>query len=265
MAKSTERGFTIIEVVLFLAITGGLFAALMIGVNTGITQQRYLDSVRSYKALLQNQYSEVLNTRNENVDKKCSLTNDGTVDDTGPLLTKGTSKCVILGRAIRIDSDSHGRNVITSSVTGYDTTGQDIDSNGVNDSDQISSSDDVTALKLYRPKVSDFDKESTEIDWGAYLTPVPPVSGSPESTSVVLILRSPATGLIRIFISSQALTNYSDLSGAMTRGDLSVVDKLSSCIKGDSGLLPKQVITIDPAIASPDAVTTADSTNGDCQ
>jgi type II secretory pathway pseudopilin PulG len=255
MAKSTERGFTIVEVVLFLAITGGLFAALMIGVNSGITQQRYLDSVRSYKALLQNQYSEVLNTRNGNVDQRCSQANDGTIDGTGPLLTKGTSKCVILGRAIQI-TDS-GKNVTTSSVTGYDLTGQD--------SATVSTSDDVTALKLYKFKVADFDKESVELDWGSYLTPLPSISGSPESTAVILILRSPATGLIRILTSPKSLTNYSDLSGAIDRGDLSITKKLENCIKGDSGLLPKQSVTIDPSIASPDAVITADSNDGDCR
>jgi type II secretory pathway pseudopilin PulG len=255
MAKSSERGFTIIEVVLFLAITGGLFAALMIGVNAGITQQRYLDSVRSYKALLQNQYSEVLNTRNENVDQKCSLRNDGTVDGTGPLLTKGTSKCVILGRAIRITDG--GKNVTTSSVTGYDLTGQD--------SAKISTSDDATALKLYQFKVADFDKQTIELDWGSYLTPLPVISGNPQSTAVILIVRSPATGLIRIFTSPTALTNYSDLSGAIDRGDLSSTRKLESCIKGDSGLLPKQSIVIDPSVASPDAIMTADSSSGDCR
>jgi type II secretory pathway pseudopilin PulG len=262
MAKSTERGFTIIEVVLFLAITGGLFAALMLGVNSGITQQRYLDSVRSYKALLQNQYSEVLNTRNGNVDQKCSLANDGTIDSTGPLLTKGTSKCVILGRAIRIEN---GNNVVTSSVTGYDVVGQDSDNNGTDDSTQVATSDDVTALKLYRFKVADFDKESVELDWGSYLTPLPTISGSPESTAVILILRSPATGLIRILTSPKSLSNYNDLSGAVDRGDLSITRKLENCIKGDSGLLPKQSITIDPSIASPDAVMTTDSNSGDCR
>lgn len=41
MITSKERGFTVIELMLFLGVTGALFAALMFGVNASVNQQRY--------------------------------------------------------------------------------------------------------------------------------------------------------------------------------------------------------------------------------
>jgi type II secretory pathway pseudopilin PulG len=65
-------GFTIIELMLFLAVGAGLFAALMIGVNGNITQEHYRQSVLEYASLIQDQYSEVLNPRNDRDDNwKC--------------------------------------------------------------------------------------------------------------------------------------------------------------------------------------------------
>lgn len=251
MTTDTARGFTIIEVMLFLAITGALFAALMIGVNTGITQQRYLDSVRSYKALIQNEYSEVASTRNEDIeDWKCD---DGqkAVEQATPRGTRGASQCVILGRAIQI-IDS-GKKVVTESVTGYNINGTDEDR------------DDITAIKSYLPKLGRFDERATELDWGAYLTPVPPRAGSPASTAVILILRSPSTGLIRVFTSPDQVGNGTDLSSYIDQINASEAAVVKNCIIGDSGLLPKQMISIDPRIASPDAVTTDGGENQECQ
>ncbi|MDB5177335.1 MAG: hypothetical protein JWN75_1003 [Candidatus Saccharibacteria bacterium] len=248
MSVDSQRGFTIIEVMLFLAITGGLFAALMVGVNTGITQQRYLDSVRSYKALVQNQYSEVLNTRNDNAgNTKCSDRKDGNLDQAAPLDVNGTSQCVILGRAIKIMDG--GTKVETSSVTAYDMTANSNDSS------------DITVLTNYKPKLSSFNIETTEIDWQGNLeVPASPGGSSSHSSAFILILRSPTTGNIRLFTSPSA---PSDLSSIIT--DANAVAKIENCMKGDSGLLPKQSITIDPRIASPDAVSTDGGGNPLCQ
>lgn len=259
MTTDNARGFTIIEVMLFLAITGGLFALLMVGVNIGITQQRYLDSVRSYKALLQNQYAEVLTTRNEGSDSlKCSRSNDGTVDETGDPVSRGTSKCVILGRAVQIN----GSKITLSSVTGFDPVATDIDSNanGERDASEIDNSDDITALKLYRPKIASFDKQETEVDWGGNL--VRP--GGNDSTAVIILLRSPATGVIKVFTSQNGLENSIDLSAMVDQANTASGAIIGMCVTGESGLLPKQLVSIDPRIAGPDAVGTDGGESGQC-
>lgn len=243
MTTKTEGGFTIIEVILFLAVTGALFAALMIGASVNITQQRYLDSVRSYKALLQDQYSEVINTRNEAVsDWRCGGDGDGSIEQVGPRDTRGTSRCVLLGRAIQITEGSDGREVATTSITGYDNGGQD------------DASDDITAINNYQPKLGRFDTELTAVDWDGQLVGAISRDDRPASTAVILIIRSPSTGVIKVFTSEMALRGAIDLSGMITTERSSAAAVLRNCMMGDSGMLPKQLVRVDPRIASPDGV-----------
>lgn len=62
--KKGKRGFTLIEVALFLAITGALFAGVTVGVQNSISQQRNNDSVQSFIEFLRSVYSEVENVQN---------------------------------------------------------------------------------------------------------------------------------------------------------------------------------------------------------
>lgn len=63
--KLSEKGFTVIEVMLVLAITGLLFVGI-VGSSFGSIQfQRYEDSVNSFAESLRNIYNEVLNPRSD--------------------------------------------------------------------------------------------------------------------------------------------------------------------------------------------------------
>ena len=59
--SKVRRGFTLIEIALFLAVTGALFAGIMIGTQNSIWQQRYNDTVQNFANFLRNVYSEVSN------------------------------------------------------------------------------------------------------------------------------------------------------------------------------------------------------------
>lgn len=63
--KKSKRGFTLIEVSLFLAITVALFVGIAAGVQGMIFQQRYNDAVQSYAEFLRSIYSQVANVQNE--------------------------------------------------------------------------------------------------------------------------------------------------------------------------------------------------------
>lgn len=252
MTINSTKGFTIIEVMLFLAITGGLFAALMVGVNVGIVQQRYRDSGRSYQSLIQDQYARVLNTQN---DREASLTcnpdGSGNVDDTTtiPRGTQGASECVILGRAIQIKNS--GQTVEASSVTGYDVP--------------LSDTDDITAIRNYKPKLASFDMTSTDLDWGSSLKTTIQSGAQHPSEAVILILRSPISGLVRVFVSTAALSPGAvDLLPIVDSTHTSLSATLQNCLDGDSGMLPKQMITISPQIAGSDAVSIDDGSSPLC-
>jgi len=61
---SGKRGFTLIEVSLFLAITGLIFLGVALGVSNSISQQRNNDAVQSFAEFLRKTYSEVTNVQN---------------------------------------------------------------------------------------------------------------------------------------------------------------------------------------------------------
>ncbi len=242
MTTSAERGFTIIEVMLFLAVTGALFAALMIGVGTGVTQQRYLDSVRSFKALVQNQYAAVINTENQNITSQQCNSSTGAIQS-GTRGNWGASDCVILGRAIVVRQTDGGDKVEVSSVTAPDAA----------NNDAARSSNDIDVFKNYfKPQLTTFDLEAVSMDWGSKLMQPGISHMASVNTEVILILRSPNTGLIRTFVTNNWAT--SDLVSVITSSG-ATTNPLEFCIANDStGLLPQQMVTIDPAIASADAV-----------
>lgn len=64
MKKSMKKGFTLIEIALFLAVTGMLFVGIVAGVQNSMFQQRYNDAVQSFAEFLRTVYSQTLNVEN---------------------------------------------------------------------------------------------------------------------------------------------------------------------------------------------------------
>ncbi len=91
-----QKGFTIIEVILFVAISGLLTSMLMVGVSMSINRQQYRDSVQSYAGFLRNEYSKVVNVENDRSKGVCPIDGaDGRLET-----ARGQSDCVIVGRYI---------------------------------------------------------------------------------------------------------------------------------------------------------------------
>lgn len=92
-----QKGFTIIEVTLVLAISGLMAVGIMVGVSTAINRQQYRDSVQSFTAFLRSEYSKVVNVENNRQGTDgtaCSLLG-------APNANRGQSDCVIVGRYIQ--------------------------------------------------------------------------------------------------------------------------------------------------------------------
>ena len=64
--KKFGHGFTLIEVAIFLAITGLLFLTITVGVQNSIFQQRYNDSVQNFVEFLRTIYAETMNVQSAN-------------------------------------------------------------------------------------------------------------------------------------------------------------------------------------------------------
>ena len=182
MNTSNNNGFTIIETLLFLSVSGLLAVGILAGSGAVIGQQRYRDSVNTLKSDIQHDYNKVSNTIN-NRSKDWSCDTNANTESLEIDNYRGTSECVLLGRLIVI---SDGDNITTSSVIGYRKN-----------SDVKNS--DVDELANYHIKLSDIDKESSRIGWQSKAL----IPGTDTLlNSSILILRSPLSGSIQTFISN---------------------------------------------------------------
>lgn len=93
-------GFTVIEVVLFLAVTGLMLAGLMVGIGGAIDRERYNDAVTSLHDFLQGQYNLVDNVNTSRPATYSCSTGGITLEDISAGQPKGTSDCSIVGRLI---------------------------------------------------------------------------------------------------------------------------------------------------------------------
>lgn len=193
MGTQKTRGFTIIETLLFLAISGVLVIAMLAGVGVTIQIQRYRDAVETFKTLLQDQYSELASVKNEERTAAWSCGSQAeTVEGGTGAKERGQSDCVILGRYMAIV----GADITMYNVVGYPsgltTTGTDIDKLRAN----------------YVLNISTMTKEEETLEWGAEIAWPKTGGGSqspqtPRSVSF-LFIRSPDSGQIYTFTDNTA-------------------------------------------------------------
>jgi type II secretory pathway pseudopilin PulG len=226
MKASNQAGFTIIETMLFLGITGLLVMGVLVGAGTSINIERYHDSVTSLQSTLQQQYSEVSNVSNESSgDLKCYGDNK-----TDPV---GQSDCVIIGRYISTVDTSR---LSIKSVVGY-----------ISNTDLFSSiQNDINAIKQVNIQISPVNGQTYDIEWGASL--VKPGGNNPLAFSM-LILRSPVSGVVRTFINPSAVVADSDIATMLTQAALT--QSLKACVNSNGMFTGgKSAIYINPSSTS---------------
>jgi type II secretory pathway pseudopilin PulG len=190
MGMRANHGFTIIEVMLFLAVTGALTVAVLVGAGASIGQQRYRDCVNTLKSFIQSQYSEVTNVVNDR-SQNWTCSNNGTVTQTqngGEV--RGTSNCVVLGKLVTVDAS--GKILTSSNVIGSRASGAPEGAN------------DIAELQNYDMTVSPINSQTNEVSWGAQI--VSPQTTNPQATSI-LIVRSPLGGSVLTFTADGVQTN----------------------------------------------------------
>lgn len=178
MRTQKRSGFTIIEVMLFLAITGALTVAILVGSGVAISQQRYRDSVNSFKGLIQEQYGLIANVINSEAKNRVCIPSDGTLlFKDGTEQRRGTSECLVMGRFVVIDQ---------TQVKAYNLIGRP----PAEVTKDMEVSDD-TLLKEYALAVQ--TPEEYEVSWGAKIVHPKTKNGI---TAGILIIRSPLSGSI---------------------------------------------------------------------
>jgi prepilin-type N-terminal cleavage/methylation domain-containing protein len=186
--KDSRRGFTIIETMLVLAVTGVLIATLLVGVGASINAQRYKDSVVSLQSLLQSQYSlanDVSNARTANWTCNSNATPVPSAGGTAP----GQSDCVLIGRYLSIV----GGDVSSAAIVGYENS-------------TASAPNDVAEINNnYTLGISSDSIDATTLEWGSAIAWPTSGTGAKSPTMpraiAILILRSPSSGTSYTFTS----------------------------------------------------------------
>lgn len=184
-------GFTIIETMLFLALTGLLMVGLLAGVGSSINVQRYNDAAQTFKNTIQDQYAATTNVQNSRANT-WTCTNTGRVVEVPSGAASadrpGQSACVLLGRYITIRS---------TDITSYLVTAYAIPS-------PKKDLDDIQSLKQnYRINLAKTNVIEKKMEWGTRIAwpvegPYKQAAGTTRSIAI-LILRSPDSGQVYTF------------------------------------------------------------------
>lgn len=100
---SRERGFTIIEVILFLAISGLLFAVAFAYMNNSIKSSRFSTSVNITESFIQRQYSRVQSNSTPKQNGTGGISCQGAsfgLEASGILGQGNSGSCVLLGELL---------------------------------------------------------------------------------------------------------------------------------------------------------------------
>jgi type II secretory pathway pseudopilin PulG len=238
MKPLNEVGFTIIETMLFLAITALLILGVLAGTGSSINTQRYRDSITSLQAFLQQQYSDVSNVSNDSSNNACY--GDETTDN-----LRGQSNCVILGRYITTTNNSQTLSV--ESVIGYISP------------DSVVESNDLAAIQDYKIQISSLNSENYDIEWNSSL--VFP-GGSQPATISILIVRSPISGIIRTFIDPNNVIKNSDITKYLI--NLTALTKSAKVCVDSNGLFAgtKMAVIVDAGASGASGVETLGDKSG---
>ena len=192
MCGKKQAGFTIIETMLFLGITGLIMSFMLVGVGSQLNHRRYQDASSSLRSYVQSQYNFVSSVNSSRAKGEKCVGNKITPDDGTNFDTAiGTSDCTIVGRLLRSINDGAG----ISSTPVIATVNAAVLPLGQGDPDVKVLQDAKLVLGLL--------PENYDAQWGTKLVKPSPDNAMPATFSV-LIVRMPTTGVIHTYVSNQA-------------------------------------------------------------
>ena len=228
-----RRGFTIIEVVLFLAITSLMMLGIFIGVSGALNRQIYEREVVSLVDFIQGQYSAVDNVRNNRpADTRCDATG---IQPSATSNHPGSSSCTGIGRWITSNDDGSE----LTSIPVYATA--DI---VAAETDDVSEAEYLSSINLTLPaNPSLSDTMTHRVDAGDMY-----VNGDTSNTAFsMLIVKLPLSGMTRTHLVDSSVDTPAELLGHEDRN----AEPLRLCIEsGRFGAPQSTGVRIAPAAGS---------------
>lgn len=216
MKIQLKSGFTIIEVMLFLAITGLLIGGILAGTNQSLNTQRYRSAVEDLRNTITAQYATSLSLRNLTEDSSGNTTSGlnsvdpcSVIDGAGGIEThvaRGSSNCLYVGRLILLSATSSEQ---ISQLKVYPVVAKVL-YQGISGIFRNESGDLLPTLPADEGPVTDqnslqvaaFTRNSNlvidkPVDWG--LVAVEPSTDNIQNVGI-LVFRSPLSGSITTYI-----------------------------------------------------------------
>lgn len=194
MTTKRQTGFTIVEVMLFLGITGLIMAFMLNGVGSQLNERRYQDATNSLVSYIQNQYNLVSNVNNS----RAQGVSFGSCDTSS---VAGTSDCTVVGRILHAGPvDGNTQHITSSWVIATNDVATLKDS--IQDSTVLQDAGLVAAT----------DIDTYDAGWGTKL-----VSATDHAQALaltILIVRVPTTGIVHTYINPGHDVSPSDVVGA---------------------------------------------------
>lgn len=259
--QPNHSGFTILEVLLFVTISGVLMALLMAGWSSMVNRQEYRDSQLSVQTYLQQQYNLVQNVENGRTNNlSCTATSTLVTINSGSQ-PRGQTECVLLGRLVVL---KRGTN-----FTSYAVVGRDI-------SPSTTTPDDLTATQNARPTIVSQDIGLSELEktipWQGVAYINDPASdsvaeaGQPGGTLqnvALFIARSPTSGNIHTY---RLEINQDDNPTSIDLSSISISSQPTlMCIESGLPLSGERLgVKVDQLASSQSGVSTITGTDGGC-
>ncbi|MBR5389203.1 hypothetical protein IK146_01440 [Candidatus Saccharibacteria bacterium] len=206
--KLKKTGFTIVEVALFLALSGFLMIGIIVGANTSISRQRYNDAVNGFAEYVRGVYTDVLN-----------VSNDKSLDEEA-----GRTKTAVYGKLISIGECADAScSTTTDTIYTYDIVGLAVSSSAVKGTRAIDmlyntvNNGGVNANIFDREGCNGTTCQAKPYRMTTYQIPWEGSIGQSNTTGqrfhgAILVVRSPSTGSIRTYTyvyPSNKLSSYS--------------------------------------------------------
>lgn len=228
MKKHKRFGFTLIEVALFLAISGLLFVGIIAGTQNSIWNQRFHDSVQSYAEFLRSIYSQVSNPQS---------VGDGRAD------RAIYGKLVVFGESVGLDGEPANDGDIQE-IFVYDVIG-DIAGTSSGTGTVKKMLRELGANVVVATKYNDLGKvievgpagivENYSPRWAASVEGVEEVDGHWDFRGSLLVVRHPRSGTINTLVSDKVIEVNETILDFNTGGGADSAHKVWSLLSDELG------------------------------
>lgn len=229
MSGARQAGYTIVEVTLFVAVSGLLLLVAVVGTGTTIRTIRFTDSARSLTTYVQKQYDALINGVNSRPgDISC---NSGTITNFDQDV--GTSNCLVMGKLLVTQTDS-------SEITAYNVVGTE-------PSNPNYSLNDETLISQFQPRVVTLaGTETYDIPWGAFVSGQERDSDN-KATNAIALIRSPRSTRVVQYSFSTDETPIANLPQVVNQSATNMNKTVAVCIKSQDALSSPAKLSIGSA------------------